>query len=803
MADPVYLTINEFPGTGAPAPTIVDFAFAGGYISPAHVKAELFDPVTYLRTPVTVTDEHFVTDYRLSLPVSVPVGSVLRVYRDTPKDQPLVNFTNGARIAENNLDLVAQQAVFVAAESADQIEATQVADVLQAVEAAALSATAAQADAAASAAFAALSRAAAQDGASTAGGFALAAAASAASSSAAAASSAAEASAVRADLASTASGKGAELVAFQQAGAGAVRRSVQEMLRERVSIAQFGGSPSATPEQNAAALVAALAEHDHVDFPDGVYEFSFPVASGNNSLVTITDRSGIRITGRGATLKDVSAYSGDFLTDVIKFVRCHDVYVDVNYDATPLPDPTATYPNGIGYTGSSFLYFEEACRNIEVDSRIENARYGVRSGGYSDPTKGGCSGFDLRLRCYKTGYPAALYLADDVKVNINSDYQHRALFIAGCTNVRGDVTYTGFTYATVATLLTNSVTAISDVDADRRARGCSGVKLRITDNGSTGTVSARAMTGLAHQWKAPDTVFDDVHLHVYTKTTDANRTLAALRLENTVGWYTTNRFSNLKISGTLDRSAQTLAASSWANISIAGINAAEASPYSTSPKFSGISFEDFNVVNGAVTGNFDVINVPNLEDVMTFFNVSTNTTLSIIARSGEVSVEKSKVGNFVTGNIVARLNLTESQYGTIGSGISAYPLKWFDGNTFTPALAGSSSAGVGTYSAQIGSYTRIGNRVHFHLHIAWSAHTGTGNMKITGLPFTASDKTFCPVTIVPANITSPAGTSIYAMVPANEAAINLYSIAAATSAFAALAMDTAGSCWVSGSYEAA
>lgn len=246
MADPVYLTINEFPGTGAPAPTVVDFAFAGGYISPAHVKAELFDPVTYLRTPVTVTDEHFVTDYRLSLPVSVPVGSVLRVYRDTPKDQPLVNFTNGARIAENNLDLVAEQSVFVAAESADQIASTQIANVLQAADASATNAVAAQEAAAASAASAALSEEAAQDGASSAGAFALAASnsAAAASDSAAAAAASAqdaaeEVTVVRTDLASVGSGKGAEMVAFQRATTGASTRTVAARLADTIHDADF------------------------------------------------------------------------------------------------------------------------------------------------------------------------------------------------------------------------------------------------------------------------------------------------------------------------------------------------------------------------------------------------------------------------------------------------------------------------------------------------------------------------------------------------------------------------------------
>lgn len=272
MPTPVYLTINEFPGTGAAAPTVVDFNFAGGYISPAHVKAEIFNPVTYLRTPVTVTDDNFVTDYRLSLPVVVPTGSILRVYRDTPKDQPLVNFTNGARIAENNLDLVARQAVFVAAESTDQIEATQVADVLQAVEAAALSAAQAQVEAGAAATSATLSQAAAQEGASIAGGFALAAAASATASSAAASASAAEASAVRADLAIPASGKGAEMVAFKQAGSNSVGRTVADLLDESRSAKGAGAAGDGATDDTTALknMIADVTERDQLFFPRAI-----------------------------------------------------------------------------------------------------------------------------------------------------------------------------------------------------------------------------------------------------------------------------------------------------------------------------------------------------------------------------------------------------------------------------------------------------------------------------------------------------------------------------------------------------
>lgn len=61
----------------------------------------------------------------------------------------------------------------------------------------------------------------------------------------------------------------------------------------------------------------------------------------------------------------------------------------------------------------------------------------------------------------------------------------------------------------------------------------------------------------------------------------------------------------------------------------------------------------------------------------------------------------------------------------------------YEEGQFTPSVIGSTSAGTGTYSTQWGSYTKIGRQVTVQLHIVWSAHTGTGNLKIGGLPFTA------------------------------------------------------------------
>lgn len=54
---------------------------------------------------------------------------------------------------------------------------------------------------------------------------------------------------------------------------------------------------------------------------------------------------------------------------------------------------------------------------------------------------------------------------------------------------------------------------------------------------------------------------------------------------------------------------------------------------------------------------------------------------------------------------------------------------------FTPVLVGGTTAGVGTYSAQVGTCVRIGNSVNFTISLVWTGHTGSGSLSITGLPF--------------------------------------------------------------------
>lgn len=71
-----------------------------------------------------------------------------------------------------------------------------------------------------------------------------------------------------------------------------------------------------------------------------------------------------------------------------------------------------------------------------------------------------------------------------------------------------------------------------------------------------------------------------------------------------------------------------------------------------------------------------------------------------------------------------------------GDTLAANALNDYEQGTWTPTLIGETTAGVATYTTRTGTYTKIGNLVHIFCSLVWTAHTGTGRLKITGLPFT-------------------------------------------------------------------
>jgi len=117
--------------------------------------------------------------------------------------------------------------------------------------------------------------------------------------------------------------------------------------------------------------------------------------------------------------------------------------------------------------------------------------------------------------------------------------------------------------------------------------------------------------------------------------------------------------------------------------------------------------------------------------------------------NGNKKINTSGTGVEVTGNATVTGNLV---IGTSGKGIdfsAATPdgtgstgsevLDDYEEGTFTPALLfGGASVGM-TYSTQTGTYTKIGDTVHFQIVIRLSAKgTSVGNATITGLPFSTT-----------------------------------------------------------------
>lgn len=112
---------------------------------------------------------------------------------------------------------------------------------------------------------------------------------------------------------------------------------------------------------------------------------------------------------------------------------------------------------------------------------------------------------------------------------------------------------------------------------------------------------------------------------------------------------------------------------------------------------------------------------------------------------------------------------------------------------WTPVITGTTAAGAGTYVSQSGAYVKIGKFVHVNGILAWSAHDGTGNMTITGLPFAQGGSTVGVISFAVSSLTQAAAlqgrisgsTIVLETQASNASAVALPMDAAATIRFSA------------------
>lgn len=178
------------------------------------------------------------------------------------------------------------------------------------------------------------------------------------------------------------------------------------------------------------------------------------------------------------------------------------------------------------------------------------------------------------------------------------------------------------------------------------------------------------------------------------------------------------------------------------------------------------------------------------------------------------TIIESRLAKFTTIQARTTIGVGATSPATTGAGIT-FPavqapsanvntLDDYSEGTFVPTIVGSTVAGVGTYSTQTGYYTKIGNLVTVAIAVNWSAHTGTGNMSVAGLPYTPAALPGVEFIAVPelSRAVLPAGTTPLAIVVASVARAGLYSQTVGTGSAAALALDADAAVYFSLTYMA-
>lgn len=227
----------------------------------------------------------------------------------------------------------------------------------------------------------------------------------------------------------------------------------------------------------------------------------------------------------------------------------------------------------------------------------------------------------------------------------------------------------------------------------------------------------------------------------------------------------------------------------------------------------------YGAPNSSVTGNVSTSNAGygiRLGANSTATSVSGNTTQSnslgscLLTDDGTATshnvamgINSFAEGDVVTSGNVSFLNRTSGFKFTNLAVTDTTTLDYYKEDVFTPVVVGTTDAGVGTYTVQVGRYTRIGNVVNFYIQLAWTAHTGTGYLTITGLPFTSANiaNLRYPIVIRNNGLAAAAGYTIQGIVNVNSTTISFDEYKDTDGSLAVLPMDpVVAGLSISGSY---
>jgi len=382
--------------------------------------------------------------------------------------------------------------------------------------------------------------------------------------------------------------------------------SVSTSIKNAKNAPQSGESSWHTPYDYGAAgdgvaddtiALAKMFESGHklFDLKSGIYLVKIPEKT---SLQIFKEEDGIHIRGKDAILRDRGHYTADAITAVFTFDACTNCTVSgVNYEGEPLENPSDP-KHGIGYLGATFINLKNKCSNIEINATLKHCRYGVRSGDYADPALGNNRKIKSTLRTYRCGYPVAHYLADEVHVDVYAEDPHRSVYLAGVNGGTVSAQFKNQYIAPIQVVLTDAKTG------DGTSRGCSNLKVQACDQGSTTFTKNSWAAGISLSRVDPGTVFENLDFDILIVSSDNTATTLGAFIINSVAklyqpsypfnWESSIHLRNIKISGVVNRSNQTLATHGIGEIFIRPDDGVEHAATITS-----LDFERLQIISGS------------------------------------------------------------------------------------------------------------------------------------------------------------------------------------------------------------
>jgi hypothetical protein len=174
-----------------------------------------------------------------------------------------------------------------------------------------------------------------------------------------------------------------------------------------------------------------------------------------------------------------------------------------------------------------------------------------------------------------------------------------------------------------------------------------------------------------------------------------------------------------------------------------------------------------------------------------------------VTPSERMRIEAAGDVKILTGNLVMTTSGKGIDFSATASGsgtMTSELLADYEEGTFTPTVIGSTTAGVGVYSAQSGIYTKVGRQVTVQIYVSWSAHTGTGNIFVGNLPFTNASNYWSASVGYANNIALTAGSVMTAYVEIFTSYITLWQYPTGGGAATEVPIDATGGIMLSASY---